>query len=102
MEFMIDLITRWSAGSLSCFGIAKSAPTASSRSQTGQAGFAPAGKPRLCTENAARRLVRFLLRPRMRLVIYLGQMLKVQMGIDLRRRQAGVAEHFLHRTQIAG
>jgi hypothetical protein len=47
-------------------------------------------------------LLRFLLRPRMRLVIHLGQMLKVQMRIDLRRRQAGVAEHFLHRAQIAG
>lgn len=44
----------------------------------------------------------FLLRPWMCLVINLGQVLKIQMGIDLRRRQAGMAEHFLHGPQIAG
>lgn len=37
-----------------------------------------------------------------RRIIDLGQMLKIKVGVDLRRRDAGMAEHFLHRTQIAG
>ena len=35
-------------------------------------------------------------------VVHLRQVLKVQMRINLRRGDAGVAEHFLHRAQVAG
>jgi sulfate adenylyltransferase large subunit len=38
----------------------------------------------------------------MRGVVDLRQVLKIQMRIDLRRGDAGVAEHFLHRAQVAG
>ena len=38
----------------------------------------------------------------MRLVIDFGEVLPIQMGVDLRRADAGVAEHFLHRAQVAG
>ena len=37
----------------------------------------------------------FLARARMRLIVDLGQMLPVEMGIDLRGADTGVAEHFL-------
>ena len=30
-----------------------------------------------------------------------GQMLKIEMGIDLGRRNAGMAQHFLHRPQVS-
>ena len=38
----------------------------------------------------------------MRGIINLGQMLKVEVGIDLRRGNAGMAKHLLHRAQVAG
>ena len=38
----------------------------------------------------------------MRLVINLGQMLKIQMGVNLRGRQVGVTEEFLDGAQVAG
>ena len=37
----------------------------------------------------------------MRGVIHFCQVLPVQMGIDLRCRYACVAQHFLHRAQVA-
>ena len=37
----------------------------------------------------------------MRSVVYLGQMLEVQMRVDLGGRDAGVPEQFLHRAQVA-
>ncbi len=36
----------------------------------------------------------------MRLVVHLGEMLKVQMRVDLSRRNAGVPHQFLHGAQI--
>ena len=42
-----------------------------------------------------------LARPRVRLVIDLGQMLKIEMGIDLRRRDIGVPQELLDRSQVA-
>ena len=44
----------------------------------------------------------FLARARVCLVVDLGQMLPVEMGVDLSGADAGVAEHFLHRAQVAG
>ena len=41
------------------------------------------------------------MRPRMRGVIHLGQMLKIQPSINLRGADVGVAEQLLHRAQIA-
>ena len=37
----------------------------------------------------------------MRLVVHLGEMLPVEVGVDLGGADAGVAEHFLHRPQVA-
>ena len=36
----------------------------------------------------------------MRLIVDLGQMLPVEMGVDLRGANAGVAKHFLHCAQV--
>lgn len=36
----------------------------------------------------------------MSLIIRFGQMLKVQSGVDLRRRDVGVTQHLLHRSQV--
>ena len=36
------------------------------------------------------------------LIVDLRQMLEIEMGIDLRGRDTGMTEHFLHRPQIAG
>ena len=36
----------------------------------------------------------------MRRVVDFGQMLEIEMRVDLRRSDTGVAKHFLHRTQI--
>jgi hypothetical protein len=44
----------------------------------------------------------FLARTRVRLIVDLGQMLEIQMRVDLRRGQIGVTQQFLHRAQIAG
>ena len=38
----------------------------------------------------------------MRRIVDFGQMLEIEMRVDLRRGNTGVAEHFLHRAQIAG
>ena len=38
----------------------------------------------------------------MRRIVGLGEILKIQMGVDLRGTDAGVAQHFLHCAQIAG
>ena len=38
----------------------------------------------------------------MRLIVNARQMLEIEMGINLRRSNAGVAKHFLYRTQITG
>jgi hypothetical protein len=35
-------------------------------------------------------------------VVYLGQVLEIEVGVDLRGRDAGVAEHLLHGAQVAG
>ena len=35
-------------------------------------------------------------------IIDFGQMLEIEMRVNLRRGDAGVAEHFLDRAQIAG
>ena len=40
------------------------------------------------------------LSPRMRRVVSLGQMLKIQPGVHLRGRNIGVAKQLLHRSQI--
>ena len=40
-------------------------------------------------------------RPRVRRVIHLGQVLKVEPCVDLRGRDVGVAQQLLHRTQVA-
>ena len=37
----------------------------------------------------------------MRRVVNLRQILKVEMGVNLRRRNARVTEHLLHRAQVA-
>src|SRR5208282_3193302 len=42
----------------------------------------------------------FAFRARMRCVIHLREMLKIQVRINLRRRNARMAEHLLHRAQI--
>ena len=39
---------------------------------------------------------------RVRLIINLRQVLEIKMRVDLSRRDAGVTEHLLHGTQIAG
>ena len=39
---------------------------------------------------------------RMRLIVNNGQMLEIEMCINLRRGDAGVTEHFLYGTQITG
>ena len=36
----------------------------------------------------------------MRRVVHLGEMLEIQMRIDLRRRDARMTEHLLHGTQV--
>ena len=41
-----------------------------------------------------------LARARMRLVVHLGQMLVVEVRVDLRSADVGMAEQFLHRTQV--
>ncbi len=38
----------------------------------------------------------------MGLVVHLRQVLKVEVGVDLGGGEAGVAEQFLHRAQVAG
>ncbi len=38
----------------------------------------------------------------MRLVVGLGEVLPVEVGVDLSRADAGAAEHFLHYAQVAG
>lgn len=37
----------------------------------------------------------------MRVIHHFGQMLKIQVGVDLRGGDVGVAKHFLHGTQVA-
>ncbi len=46
--------------------------------------------------------LRFALRAWMRGVVNLREMLEIQVGVDLGRRNVGVAEQFLHAAQIAG
>ena len=41
-------------------------------------------------------------RPGVRLVVYLGEMLEVEMGVDLRRADISVPEQLLHCTQVSG
>ena len=50
------------------------------------------------------RMLRMLLAlgARMRLIVNNGQMLEIEMCINLRRGDAGVTEHFLYGTQITG
>ena len=36
----------------------------------------------------------------MRLIVYLGEMLKIKVGIDLRRADVGMAEQFLDAAQV--
>ena len=43
----------------------------------------------------------FPFRPRMRFVIYGGQMFQVQLGVNLRGRQIAVPQQFLYRTDVA-
>ena len=45
--------------------------------------------------------MRFGLGARMRRIVDLGQMLEIEVGINLGRRDAGMAEHFLYRPQVA-
>lgn len=42
----------------------------------------------------------FALRARMRLIVHFSQVLKIELGIDLRGGNTGMSEHFLHRAQI--
>ena len=35
-------------------------------------------------------------------IINLGKVLKIEVGVNLRRGNAGMTEHFLHRTQVPG
>lgn len=37
----------------------------------------------------------------MRLVVDQGQMLKIEVGVDLRRSDTGMAEHLLHGARLA-
>ncbi|KAG1364898.1 hypothetical protein G6F59_018894 [Rhizopus arrhizus] len=39
---------------------------------------------------------------RMRGVVDLGQVLEIEVGVDLRGGDVGVAEQFLHATQVTG
>src|SRR5690606_7827077 len=48
------------------------------------------------------RVVLLALRPRMRGVVDSGQVLEVQVGVDLGSGDVGVAEQFLHPAQVAG
>ena len=43
----------------------------------------------------------FFLSPRMRRIINFRQVLKIEMRINLRRRDARMPEHLLHRAQVA-
>src|SRR5512137_1286635 len=43
----------------------------------------------------------FFLGARMRAVIDLGEVLEIEMGVDLRGRDAGMPQHLLHRAQVA-
>ena len=45
-------------------------------------------------------LLVFFSRPRMGLVVYLGQMLEIKVCIDLSRGDIGVPQKFLHATQV--
>ena len=41
----------------------------------------------------------FAFRARVRRVVHLGQVLEVELGVDLRGRDVGVAQQFLYRAQ---
>src|SRR3546814_6645524 len=47
-------------------------------------------------------IVLLALRPRMGGVVDLGQVLEIQVGVDLGGGDIGVAEQFLHAAQVAG
>ncbi len=61
----------------------------------------PAQQRALLAFAQADRLHRPSLGSRMRRVVDLREVLEVELGVDLRRRDVGVAEQFLHRAQVA-
>ena len=54
------------------------------------------------TTRHERGLASGFLRPRVGLVVNLGQVGEVEVGVDLGGRQVGVAEQFLHGPEVAG
>src|SRR5690606_26130819 len=57
--------------------------------------------PRAADHGSALRALRFPFGPRVRGVVDLGQVLEVQVGVDLGGGDVGVAEQFLHAAQVA-
>ena len=59
----------------------------------------------LCSKNKHIRILGLcsesLPRPRMRLVVDTGQVLEIEMRVDLGRAQVRMAQQFLHRAQVA-